>query len=56
MADIAVTYALHLSTLNGLDRLVPPGLKEYRARMTARPAFAQAVEAERDAAVAQGIK
>lgn len=54
-ADIAVTYALHLSTLNGLDRFVPDTLKQYRARMTARPSFAKAVKAERAAAADQGI-
>ena len=55
VADVAVTYALHLATLTGLDHLVPQGLKDYRARMTARPAFARAVEAERAAAAEQGV-
>jgi len=54
VADIAVTYALYLSTLIGLDHLVPDSLKAYRDRMTARPAFARAIELERLAAKAQG--
>ena len=53
VADIAVTYALHLATPTGLDHLVPQVLRDYRARMTARPAFAQAVETER--AAEQGV-
>ena len=55
VADIAVTYALHLASLSGLDYLVPQSLKDYRARMTARPAFIRAVEAERAAAAEQGV-
>jgi len=55
VADIAVTYALHLAMRIGLDHFVPPRLKEYRARMTARPAFAHAIEAEQNAAAEQGI-
>lgn len=55
IADIAVTYALHLSTVIGLDHLLPAALKDYRARMIARPAFALAVAAEQAAATAQGV-
>lgn len=51
VADIAVAYALYLSGLNGLDHLVPEGLKAYRARMTARAGFIAAVEAEGAAAL-----
>ncbi|MET0251690.1 MAG: glutathione S-transferase family protein, partial [Novosphingobium sp.] len=55
VADIAVTYALHLATLAGLDRLVPDSLKAYRDRMTARAAFAQAIQAEGRAATQQEV-
>lgn len=55
VADIAVAYALHLGELIGLDRLVPPALREWRSRICARPAFAAALEAERQAALSQGI-
>lgn len=51
IADIVIAYALHLSSLIELDHLVPDSLKVYRARMTARPGFAAAVEAERRAAL-----
>lgn len=54
-ADIAVAYALYLSTKIGLDHLVPPSLQDYRARMTSRPGFLQAVAAEQAAAEAQGV-
>lgn len=50
VADIAVAYALYLSTLNGLDHLVPKVLKDYRERMTARAGFIAAVAAEAAAA------
>jgi len=55
VADIAVTYALRLSSLIGLEHLVPPSLKAYRERMTARPGFTRAIEAERSAEQAQGL-
>jgi len=55
VADIAITYALYLATLIGLDHFVPQNLKDYRARMTARPAFARAVETEQKAAADQGV-
>jgi glutathione S-transferase len=54
VADIAIAYALYLSSLNGLDHLVPKGLKEYRERMIARAGFIAAVEAEEMAARASG--
>jgi glutathione S-transferase len=54
-ADIAVAYALYLSARIGLDHLVPPSLKAYRARMTSRPGFLDAVAAEAAAAEAQGV-
>lgn len=55
-ADIAVAYALYLSTRVGLDHLVPEPLKAWRERMIARPGFAKAMETERRAAEAVGLK
>lgn len=55
VADIAVTYALYLSSLNGLDHLVTPATRAYRERMICRPAFTKALEAEIRAAAEQGI-
>jgi glutathione S-transferase len=55
VADIAVTYALHLATMTGLDHLVPEPLEDYRARMTGRPAFARAIATEKEAARSQGV-
>lgn len=55
IADVAVTYALYLSSLNGLDHLVTPKARAYRERMTARTAFIQALEAEDKAAADQGV-
>lgn len=46
VADICVGYALILAQSVGLDEGVPQGLKEYRARLTARPGFMRAVERE----------
>lgn len=55
VADIVITYALYLSTLNGLDHLVPDSLKDYRNRMTSRVGFISAIAAEEEAARACGI-
>jgi glutathione S-transferase len=49
IADIAVSYALYLSTLNGLDHLVPQSLQAYRDRMISRPGFAIALKNEQQA-------
>ncbi|MFN4019350.1 MAG: glutathione S-transferase family protein [Erythrobacter sp.] len=46
VADICVGYALILAQSVGLDEGVPQSLKEYRSRLTARPAFLRAVERE----------
>jgi glutathione S-transferase len=54
-ADISVGYALHLSTLNGLDTHLTPRLRAYLARLTARPAFHRARAREQSEAAAQGV-
>jgi glutathione S-transferase len=54
-ADIAVGYALYLSTLDGLSEHLTPVLRDYLARITARPAFAQARAREHAAARALAI-
>ncbi|MEQ5786450.1 glutathione S-transferase family protein [Erythrobacter sp. NFXS35] len=46
VADICVGYALILAQSVGLDDGVPQRLKEYRARLTARPAYQRAVARE----------
>lgn len=42
IADIAVGYALHLGQSLGLDERYTPQVKNYLARLQARPAFARA--------------
>lgn len=46
VADICVGYALILAESVGLDEGVPQSLKDYRARLTARPAYQRALERE----------
>ena len=46
IADIAIGYALYLSTLNGLSEHLTQTLKTYVERLTARPAFKRALERE----------
>jgi glutathione S-transferase len=46
VADICVGYALILAQSVGLDDGVPQSLKDYRARLTARPAYIRAFERE----------
>lgn len=46
VADICVGYALILAQSVGLDEGVPESLKDYRARLTARPAYIRAFERE----------
>lgn len=46
VADICVGYALILAQSVGLDEGVPQSLKDYRARLTARPAYARAIARE----------
>ena len=57
VADICVGYALILAQSVGLDDGVPQSLKDYRSRLTARPAYQRAVareEAGRTALNAEG--
>ncbi len=49
-ADIAIGYALYLSTANGLSSYMPPIVAEYLDRLMARPAFIRAVARETDLA------
>lgn len=53
VADICVGYALVLAEAVGLDEGVPQSLKDYRARLTARPAYKRA--AQREAAGPKGL-
>jgi glutathione S-transferase len=46
VADICVGYALILAESVGLDDGVPESLKDYRARLTARPAYQRAFARE----------
>jgi glutathione S-transferase len=46
VADICVGYALILAQSVGLDEGVPDSLKEYRSRLTARPAYQRAFARE----------
>lgn len=46
VADICVGYALILAESVGLDDGVPQSLKDYRTRLTARPAYIRAFERE----------
>ena len=51
IADIAVGYALHLGQSLSLDQRYTPQVKDYLARLQARPAFkkAAAIGAEQSA-------
>ncbi|MDZ4277026.1 MAG: glutathione S-transferase family protein, partial [Erythrobacter sp.] len=46
VADICVGYALVLAESVGLNEGVPQSLKDYRARLTARPAYQRAIARE----------
>ncbi|MFN3862866.1 MAG: glutathione S-transferase family protein [Erythrobacter sp.] len=48
VADICVGYALILAESVGLDEGVPHSLKDYRARLTARPAYQRAFAREEE--------
>jgi len=48
-ADISVAYALLLARAPKLDEGFSPAVAEYWSRMSARPAFARAVEAQKAA-------
>jgi glutathione S-transferase len=55
VADIAVGYALYLSTRNGLSHHLTPAISAYLERLMARPGFTQATAREKAAAKAVGI-
>ncbi|MCR9179492.1 MAG: glutathione S-transferase family protein [Erythrobacteraceae bacterium] len=48
VADICIGYALILAQSVGLDEGVPQSLKDYRARLTARPAYQRAFTREEE--------
>lgn len=48
VADICVGYALILAESVGLDEGVPQSLKDYRARLTARPAYLRSFAREEE--------
>jgi glutathione S-transferase len=54
IADIAIGYALYLTTLNGLSDKLPTTVRAYFERLTSRPAFARALQRELAAADAGG--
>lgn len=54
-ADISVGYALMLAEYLGLEAQFPPAVRAYWGRLKARDAYARAVEAQRQAAVDQGV-
>lgn len=54
-ADVSVGYALLLASHLGLDERFKPNVRDYWARLQAREAFRRALEAQHDAAVAQGV-
>ncbi len=54
-ADVSVGYALLLASYLGLDERFKPNVRDYWARLQAREAFERALEAQHDAAVAQGV-
>lgn len=54
-ADVSVGYALLLASHLGLDDRFKPGVAAYWQRLRERPAFNRALQAERDAALDQGV-
>jgi glutathione S-transferase len=54
-ADISVGYALLLAEQLGLHTAFTPAVAAYWRRLRHRPAFLRAQEAERNAAIAQGV-
>jgi glutathione S-transferase len=54
-ADISVGYALLLAEQLGLHTAFTPAVAAYWQRLRQRPAFVRAQEAERIAAIAQGV-
>lgn len=51
VADIGIGYSLLLARMTGLDKFFGPNVAFYLERLTARPAFHEAMENERDAAL-----
>jgi len=54
-ADVSVGYALLLAEKLGLQASFTPAVAAYWERLRQRPAFLRAQQAERDAAIAQGM-
>lgn len=54
-ADISVGYALMLAEYLGLEAQFPNVVMDYWSRLKQRDAFARAIEAQRQAALAQGV-
>ncbi|MDI5892333.1 glutathione S-transferase family protein [Halomonas rhizosphaerae] len=54
-ADVSVGYALLLASHLGLEERFKPNVRDYWARLQAREAFRRTLEAQHDAAVAQGV-
>lgn len=54
-ADVSVGYALFLAEFLGLTERFTPSVLAYWARLRARPGFQRALEAQHQAAIAQGV-
>jgi glutathione S-transferase len=54
-ADISVGYALMLADYLGLASRLTPAVKAYWERLQERPAFERALDAQKDAALTQGV-
>jgi glutathione S-transferase len=54
-ADVSVGYALLLAEQLGLQASFTPAVAAYWQRLRQRPAFLRAQQAERDAAISQGV-
>jgi glutathione S-transferase len=54
-ADVSVGYALLLADYQGWAQSFPSAVQAYWQRLIERPAFQRALDAERAAAVAQGV-
>jgi len=54
-ADVSVGYALMLAERIGLASQFPPAIAAYWERLKNRDAFKRALNAEREAAIAQGV-
>ncbi len=54
-ADVSIGYALLLATKLGLDARFPPHVTDYWARLSARPGYLRARDAQASALSAQGV-